>query len=142
MDQANTIDKLKERLDRDVNDIEAAISLGNFYYDKGEAAQSALYYRAALDSDPALSGVRTDLGAMYWRNGNISLAENAFREAIAKDPDFGQAYVNLGLLLQLARSDVAGARSVWQQLLAVSPDHEVSGRVRELLQETASKVNH
>lgn len=142
MDQKNTIAMLKERLDKDINDIEAAISLGNLYYDKGEAGQAVLYYRRALDIDPALPGVWTDLGAMYWRNENIGLAERAFREAIAQDAGFGHAYVNLGLLLQLAKGDVMEARAVWQQLLTASPDHAVAGRARELLQETAALVNH
>jgi len=135
------IDQLKARLNKDVKDIEAAQSLGNAYYDKGDAGLATLYYRHVLDLDPSLSGVRTDLGAMYWRNDNISLAEQAFREVIARDPGFGHAYVNLGLLLQLARYNIMEARSVWQKLLDHNPDHEVAGKARELLQETAALIN-
>lgn len=142
MDGTNTIATLKERLDRDINDIEAAIALGNLYYDNGDAGQAILYYRLALDIDPALSGVRTDLGAMYWRNENISLAERAFREVIAQDAGFGQAYINLGLLLQHAKGDVMAARAAWQQLLAASPANDMAGKALELLQETAPQVNH
>lgn len=143
MNKKITIDvaQLKERLDKDVRDIEAAQSLGNMYYDKGDAGQAALYYRHVLDINPALSGVRTDLGAMYWRNENISLAEQAFREVIAQDPGFGQAYVNLGFLLQHAKGDIAEARSVWQQLLDINPDHEMAGKARDLLRETEAKIN-
>ena len=135
------IDQLKARLNKDVKDIEAAQSLGNAYYDRGDTAMAVLYYRHVLDIDPALSGVRTDLGAMYWRNENISLAEQAFREVIARDPGFGHAYVNLGLLLQLARYNITEARSVWQQLVDLNPEHEVADRARELLQETAMLIN-
>jgi len=135
------IDQLKARLNNDVKDIEAAQSLGNAYYDRGDTGLAVLYYRHVLDIDPTLSGVRTDLGGMYWRNENISLAEQAFREVIARDPGFGHAYVNLGLLLQLARSNIMEARSVWQQLIDHSPDHEVAGKARELLQETAALIN-
>lgn len=136
-----TVAQLKERLNSDINDIEAALALGNFYYDKGDAGQAALFYRHVLDLDPLRSGVRTDLGAMYWRNENVSLAEQAFREVIAREPGFGHAYVNLGLLLQHARSNLLEARSVWQQLLDIAPDHEIAGKARELLQETATLVN-
>jgi len=78
---------------------------------------------------------------MYWRNGDISLAEQAFREAIASDPGFGHAYVNLGLLLHRAKNDVREARAVWQKLLAVDPEHDVATKARELLQETAALIN-
>ncbi len=133
--------QLKERLNKDVRDVEAAQSLGNVYCDNGDTGQAALYYRHALDINPALSGVRTDLGAMYWRNENISLAEQAFREVIARDPGFGQAYVNLGLLLQHAKGNIAEARSVWQQLLNINPGHEMASKARDLLQKTETMIN-
>jgi len=141
MDEKNTVTQLKERLSKDSNDIEAAISLGNIFYDNGDAGQSILYYRRALDINPDLPGVRTDLGTMYWRNDDISLAEQAFRDAIARDPGFGHAYVNLGLLLHHAKDNVTDARTVWQQLLTVNPEHDVAAKARELLQETAALVN-
>lgn len=142
MDEKTTIDLLKQRLNENIGDVEAAISLGNLYYDKGDAGQSILYYRLALDINPALSGVRTDLGAMYWHNENVSLAERAFREAIAQDSGFGHAYVNLGLLLHHAKGDTMDARSVWQQLVTVNPNHDVAGKARELLQETSILVSN
>ncbi len=138
MNAINSIAQLKERLNNDGNDIEAAISLGNIYYDNGDAGQSILYYQRALAINPDLPGVRTDLGTMYWRNDDISLAEQAFREAITRDPGFGHAYVNLGLLLHRAKDNVKEARTVWQQLLTVDPNHEVASKARELLQETAA----
>ena len=141
MNGNNTIEQLKERLNEDASDIDAAISLGNIYYDSGDAPQSILYYRYALDINPALSGVRTDMGTMYWRNDDITMAEQAFREVIARDPGFGQAYVNLGHLLHKAKGNIAEARSVWQQLITINPDHEVACKAREMLWETASQVN-
>ena len=141
MDGENTQEQLKERLNKDANDIEAAISLGNMCYDSGDAPSAILYYRLALDINPDLSGVRTDMGTMYWRNNDINLAEQAFREAIARDPSFGHAYVNLGLLLRHAKDNVVEARSVWQKLLDTNPDHDVADKARELLWETASQIN-
>jgi tetratricopeptide (TPR) repeat protein len=135
------IDQLKARLNRDLKDIEAAVSLGNAYYDKGDPGMAVLYYRHALDVDPSLSGVRTDMGAMYWRNENVSMAEQAFREVIERDPAFGFAYVNLGLLLQMAKGNVSEARSVWQKLLDINPAHDVADKARSLLQETATLIN-
>lgn len=141
MDEKNDIGSLKERLNRDINDIEAALSLGNVYYDLNDAPRSIIYYRRVLDLDPSLSSARTDLGAMYWRNEDVGLAEQAFRDAISSDPSFGQAYVNLGLLLRHAKSNITEARAVWQKLLDANPDHALAGKARELLQETASLIN-
>ena len=141
MDENNSVAQLKERLNKDSNDIDAAITLGNIFYDNGDAGQAILYYRRALDINPDLPSVRTDLSTMYWHNDDISLAEQAFRDAIARDPGFGHAYVNLGLLLHRAKNDVAEARATWQKLLAVNPDHDVATKARELLQETAALIS-
>lgn len=141
MDEKIDIGLLKQRLNKDISDIEAALSLGNMYYDMNDAPRSIVYYRRVLDINPALSSARTDLGAMYWRNDDIGLAEQAFRDAIVHDASFGQAYVNLGLLLHHAKGNVTEARAVWQKLLAINPDHALAGKARELLQETASAIN-
>ena len=135
------IEHLKGRLNNDVKDIEAAKSLGDIYYDRGDAGLAALYYRHVLDINPALHGVRTDLGAMYWRNENISLAEQVFREVIAQNPGFGQAYMNLRLLLRHAKGNITEARTVWQQLLDINPNHEMAAKARDLLKETAAGFN-
>lgn len=141
MNAQNAILELKQRLDENINDLEAALTLGNYHYDQGNAGLAVLYYRHVLDLDPTLCGVRTDLGAMYWRNENISLAEQSFRAAIAQDPSFGQAYVNLGMLLQHARGNVSEARATWQKLLDINPEHEVASKAREFLLETATLMN-
>lgn len=141
MNSTNSVAQLKERLNKDSNDLDAAITLGNIYYDNGDAGQAILYYQRALDINPDLPGVRTDLGTMYWRNEDISLAEKAFRDVISREPGFGHAYVNLGLLLHRARDNVNEARTIWQQLLAIDPEHEVAPKARELLQETEALVN-
>jgi tetratricopeptide (TPR) repeat protein len=140
MEDKASVDQFKERLNKNINDIDAAIALGNLYYDQSDAGQSIIYYRLALDINPALSGVRTDLGTMYWRNNDVGLAEQAFREAIKRAPSFGHAYVNLGLLLHRAKGNVIEARTVWQQLLKLKPEHDMATKARELLQETAALV--
>jgi tetratricopeptide (TPR) repeat protein len=141
MNTTNSVAQLKERLGKDSNDIEAATSLGNIFYDNGDAAQAILYYRRALDINPDLPGVRTDLGTMYWRNDDISLAEQSFRDTIARDPSFGHAYVNLGLLLHRAKGNITEARTTWQKLLTMNPEHDVAAKARELLEETAALAN-
>jgi tetratricopeptide (TPR) repeat protein len=141
MNATNTVAELKERLNKDVNDLDAAVTLGNIFYDNGDAVQSILYYQRALAINPDMPGVRTDLGTMYWRNDDISLAEQAFRDTISRDPGFGHAYVNLGLLLHRAKDNITEARAMWQKLLTINPDHDVAVKARELLKETEALVN-
>ncbi|MBI3902070.1 MAG: tetratricopeptide repeat protein [Nitrosomonadales bacterium] len=135
MQATYTIAELKDRLSRDVNDVEAAVSLGNYYYDIGDAGLAISYYLRALDINSDMPGVRTDLGTMYWRNNDIGLSEVSFRKAIASDPGFVHAYMNLGLLLQREKFDEEGARALWQQIVEIAPDNEVADKARGLLAE-------
>ena len=141
MTETHNVAALRNRLNADLNDVESAKTLGDIYFDGGDAPLAILYYRHVLDLDPGLSGVRTDLGIMYWRNENLSLAEKAFRDVIASDPGFGHAYINLGLLLRHAKGNIMEARTIWQQILDVNPDHEVAAKAEELLQESSLLVN-
>jgi len=135
MDLNDTIAQFKERLAKDSSDIEAALTLGNIYYDNGDPVQSIQYYRRVLDINPDMPGVRTDMGTMLWRNNDMNQAEKAFRDAIACDPGFGHAYINLGLLLHRGKGELNEARIVWQQLLDNNPNHELAAKARQQLQE-------
>lgn len=72
-------------------------------FDKGNKARedrddsAALeHYQKALRIDPNFYPALNNLGAIYERQGNHSLAEQAFLKAQAIDPDDGESYINLG----------------------------------------------
>jgi len=125
-----------DRLNQDPEDQEAAANLGNYYFDAGDAAQAIVYYTIALQINPSIPGVQTDLGTMYWRNGNLSYAEKNFREVIQNHPDFPTAYLNLGLLLVKGKGQYQEGRALWQTLIEKFIGHPAAARAKELLLET------
>ncbi|MDH3326347.1 MAG: tetratricopeptide repeat protein [Gammaproteobacteria bacterium] len=127
---------LKKRLNENLNDIEAATLLGNIYYDNQEPAQAIVYYRIALDIDPTLVTVRTDMGTMYWQIDNVAHAEEAYRRVIKEQPGFGNAYLNLGFLLMHAKNEIKSARAVWTDLITGWPKDPAAPKIRDLLVET------
>ncbi len=129
----NIIENLKQQLILNPVDISAAVMLGNYYYDRSDAAQSIVYYQYALKLNPNQPGVQTDLGTMYWKNGDLGIAERQFREVIARYPDFGNAYLNLGLLLLKGRQQTNEARTIWQELRERCPDHPAAAKAQQML---------
>ena len=127
---------LKRRLNENPNDFEAASNLGNICYDNNEPAQAIVYYRIALDINPAAVGVRTDMGTMYWQIENVAHAELAFRQVIKERPGFGNAYLNLGYLLLNAKDEVKAAREIWTELVTGWPQDPAAEKIRSLLMET------
>ncbi|WP_455206405.1 tetratricopeptide repeat protein [Kaarinaea lacus] len=129
----NVVTQLKQQLNDNPTDIEAAVILGNHYYDRGNAAQAIVYYQYALKLNPNQPGVQTDMATMYWDNGDIGIAEHNFREVIARYPDFANAYLNLGLLLFRGKQQLKEAAIMWQQLLDRCPEHPAAQKAQQLL---------
>jgi tetratricopeptide (TPR) repeat protein len=130
------VERLKALLNNNPDDVAAVVHLGNLYYDLGDAAQAIIYYSYALRVDANQPGVWTDMGTMYWQNGNVAFAERAYRQAIAINPGFGNAYLNLGLLLRDARRNPSQASAIWKELVERQPQHAAAQRARSLLAET------
>ena len=133
MSNSEMIVASKARLNENPNDAQAAATLGNIYYDMKDAPRAILYYLISLDIDPAQPAVRTDMGTMLWQNGDVGLAEQAFRRVIADHPGFGNAYINLGHLLQQARKDAEQAREIWSILAVEYPDDPANAEVIRLM---------
>lgn len=128
--------ELKQRLNQNPDDFEAASLLGNICYDNEEPAQAIVYYRIALDIKPDSPTVRTDMGTMYWQIDNVAHAEQAYRQVIKEHPGFGNAYLNLGFLLMHAKNEIKEARSVWTDLITGWPKDPAAPKMRDLLMET------
>lgn len=137
----NFINSMRERLNNDVNDLEAAVTLANYFFDQKYPPQSIIYYQIALKINADQPGVKTDMGTMYWSNGNFSHAELTFKEVIEQYPGFGNAYMNLGLLYRNIKKDPLKAIKVWKQLVDGYPADPAVERVKQLLNEAMVEVH-
>ena len=137
----NFINSLRERLNDDAGDLEAAVTLGNYFFDQQLPPQSLVYYNIALQINPDQPGVMTDMGTMYWANGNFSYAENMFRKVIDNYPGFGNAYMNLGLLYRNIKKDPIGAIKIWKELVDGYPDNPAVASIKNLLNEAMVDVH-
>lgn len=137
----NFINTMRERLNTNPDDIEAAVSLGNYFFDQQLPPQSLVYYNMALLANPQQPGVRTDMGTMYWANGNFSHAEQNFRQVIDQYPGFGNAYMNLGLLYRNIKKDPINAIKIWKELVDGFPEDPAVDKVKQLLSEAMVELH-
>lgn len=135
------INGLRERLNQNPQDLEAASSLGNYYFDQQMPAQALVYYGIALQINQDQPGVKTDMGTMYWSNGNFSFAEKTFKEVIQQYPGFGNAYLNLGLLYRNIKKEPLSAIKVWKELVETYPQDPAVEKARQLLSEAFVEIN-
>lgn len=96
-------------------------SLGNLYFDTGQAQKAVSAYERSLSVEPGNAYVLTDLGIMQREMGQFDKAVASFRKAASIQPDLENAMFNEGVVLfyDLNRKDEAVA--AWKRLLSVNP---------------------
>ena len=135
------VNGLRARLNQNHRDVEAAVNLGNYYFDQQLPSQALVYYGIALQINPDQPGVKTDMGTMYWSNGLFSYAEKTFKDVIEQYPGFGNAYLNLGMLYRNITKEPLKAIKVWKELVEGYPQDAAADKARKLLAEAFVELN-
>lgn len=91
-------------------------ALGDARFASGDREDAAAYYQMSLDLYPTAEA-HVALAWTIAERGHIEPAMAHCRAAIALDPDFGNAYNDLGVYL-LRQSDVADDKAAAQELTA------------------------
>jgi tetratricopeptide (TPR) repeat protein len=96
-----------------------------------QAAESG--FTRVLEAGAGPAGL-TGLGLAYRHTGRFALAEQAYRSALAADPAYGPAMLNLAVLLDLYLQQPAAALELYQgyQATLTEPDARVGGWIREV----------
>jgi Flp pilus assembly protein TadD len=76
-------------------------------------------FRQILTLDPHAPEVWNNLGMLEMSAGNRGAAADAFRQAVAGDPNYGAAWRGLGAAL--VATDAAGATEAWRRAVALAP---------------------
>jgi cytochrome c-type biogenesis protein CcmH/NrfG len=122
-EQQRQIDEFRRAVERDSNDVQARVGLGNLYYDTANWSDAIVEYRAAIRRDSSLVHAIVDLGVCYYSLGNSVEAERHFLLGLARDPNQPVALFNLGIVSE-KRADYPKAIDYFHQALqrGASPD--------------------
>ena len=125
VDREEEIKLLKPILEKDPNNVQTLVRLGNAYFDTDRYQEAIDVYSKALAIDPKNPDVRTDLGIMYRKLGQFDKALETFRRAAQDNPTHINSRFNLGVVLKYDKEDFQGAIQAWEEFLkAVPPDDE------------------
>jgi cytochrome c-type biogenesis protein CcmH/NrfG len=127
------ITSYRNRLNRNPQDLEALILLGNASYDIGSYAEAEDLYRRALTIDPEHTQARTDLATALHRQGKSLEAIDELQRVLVIDYQHENALYNLGLLKLRVRDDREGAIRAWEQLAESTEDQQLAAEVREMI---------
>ena len=115
------IGELEKALLDNPRDASRWTSLGNLYFDTGQAQKAVSAYERSLSIAPDNALVLTDLGIMQRELGQFDKAVASFRKASSLQPDLENAMFNEGVVLyyDLKRKDEA--EIAWKRLLKANP---------------------
>jgi len=111
----------KSILEKDPNNLQALISLGNACFDTDRYQEAIDAYSKALVINPKNPDVRTDMGIMYRKLAQFDKAIEAFRQAARDDPKHLNSRFNLGIVLENDKKDLQAAIQAWEDFLQVVP---------------------
>jgi len=72
-------------------------ALGKLYLDEGRSAEAKEQFRQSVEIEPNMMGYGR-LGLIHWREGDVKLAEQEWREALRLAPNDSSISNNLGLV--------------------------------------------
>ena len=124
---------LLEAVNKDPNDYDSLVKLGNLFYDGQQFPSAIQYYERALTIHPDNPDVRTDMGTAYWYTGNAEKALAAMKTSLKYRPGHPQTLFNLGWVRWQGKQDPKGAIEAWQQLLKANPDYPQRQQVEQYI---------
>jgi cytochrome c-type biogenesis protein CcmH/NrfG len=124
---------LLEAVNKDPNDYESLVKLGNLFYDGQQFPSAIQYYERALAIHPDNPDLRTDMGTAYWYTGNAEKALAAMETSLKYRPGHPQTLFNLGWVRWQGKQDPKGAIEAWQQLLKANPDYPQRQQVEQYI---------
>lgn len=122
----------REILAKDPENLDAAVSLANVYYDLERPADAIPLYETFLAKHPEEASVRTDLATMYLYTKRTAAAIREYQKVIAEKPDFVNAYYNLGNAYH-ASGDTQKALETYRKAQALNPQGEIAQAIENVV---------
>jgi cytochrome c-type biogenesis protein CcmH/NrfG len=126
-------------LEADPKNVDAAVKLGNLYYDAQLYSEAIPYYRQALQLKRD-ANVSTDLGTALWYAGQADEALKQYAESLKIDPAHANTLFNMGIVRLDGKKDAQGAVESWEQLLAKHPQYQNGAHVQELIAKAKAQL--
>lgn len=137
---AAEIARYEAQAEREPQNVEPRVRLGNLYFDAERYGEAARWYEAALAVDPRDPDVSTDLGVSYYYLNQPDRALQQFERSLAIDPRHTKTMLNVGIVRAFGKQDLEGATKAWEQVVALAPASPEGQAARRALE--AVKAAH
>jgi tetratricopeptide (TPR) repeat protein len=137
LDEAR-VQALNTILSGDPKNVNAAIQLGNTYFDAERWPDAITWYERALEIDPRNADASTDLGVSYYYSDRPDQALAQFEHSLAISPTHTKTLLNKGIVLAFGKQDLKAAAVEWQKVVDLAPASPEGQAARRALDGIAS----
>jgi tetratricopeptide (TPR) repeat protein len=122
---------LRRAVDRDPENPELLMDLGNTYYDREDWDRAVAAYEKARRKAPKNPNLLSDLGAAHRNRGEFDLAVAYFQKARENGADHWQSLLNWVLVEAYDRKNASAAQRAFDELKKRYPEVPQLDRIQE-----------
>ncbi|MAT13998.1 MAG: hypothetical protein CMJ46_01865 [Planctomyces sp.] len=120
-------------LQREPQNLQIRFLLGTCLLQMGRYPESVQMLEPLVEQPSAGPDVFNNLGIAYRATGNLEAAISSFQQAIKSNPEYSQAYFNLGEMLESGNAPKEAAQCYRKALELVPTDHQVGAAYARVL---------
>lgn len=132
------IDQQQKTLEKDPNNQDAIVNLGNLNFDLKNYPEAQKWYTKALDKDPKNVNIITDLGSCYLWQNDYGKALEFYNRSLSIDPNHFQTLMNVGIA-RMGTGDRDGAAEAWEKLVKLYPDNPDAQMLKDAVAKLKAK---
>lgn len=140
LDEMQKIQQQKELWQKNPNDVDLNVQMGNSYFDINQYDKAIQFYRRAVNLKKDQPNVLIDLGVSYF---NITRSDSAIvfiNQALAIEPNHMQGLYNLGVIyFNLKKNDMA--RTAWERLIQLYPTSREAQAAKDFINHIKEQKN-
>lgn len=138
LDEAQ-VTAMRNVADRDPKNVESRVQLGNMYFDAERYQDAIRWYQEALALKPNDPDVSTDLAICFYYTSQVDKSIAQFEQSLTMSPSHVKTYLNMGVVKNFGKQDIAGARAAWQKVLSLAPGTQEAQAAQRFLDSVAGK---
>jgi tetratricopeptide (TPR) repeat protein/predicted RNA-binding Zn-ribbon protein involved in translation (DUF1610 family) len=131
------IDRLREVVNKEPDDLGSILRLSNMLQDNGFYDQAAIYYKRYLDKVPKNVDARVDYGVTLFEGGHTQEAIAQLKDALKTDPKHQIGLFNLGIVY-LNAGEFDKANAAFKECVKVDPTSEIGKKAQQTLEQHAN----
>ncbi len=131
------IDRLREVVNKEPDDLVSILRLSNMLQDNGFYDQAAIYYKRYLDKVPKNVDARVDYGVTLFEGGHAQEAIGQLKDALKIDPKHQIGLFNLGIVY-LNAGEFDKANAAFKECVKVDPTSEIGKKAQQTLEQHAN----